>query len=97
MNCRTFILTKLSKRAESHELRRISSITARGILGQLSRVYNTSAELTLVSTRIFQFSLLTFFRGDATQQKVREQGNVELQYADISAKIELAMKSSLRV
>ena len=65
-------------------------ITARGILGQLSRVYNTSAELTLVSDS--SISVPVSLPASEVIGITKGQGNratFELQYADISANIKV--------
>ncbi|MDA9719388.1 rod shape-determining protein MreC [Betaproteobacteria bacterium] len=65
-------------------------ITARGILGQLSRVYNTSAELTLVSDS--SVSVPVSLPASEVIGITKGQGNratFELQYADISANIKV--------
>ena len=65
-------------------------ITARGILGQLSRAYNTSAELTLVSDS--SISVPVSLPSSEVIGITKGQGNratFELQYADISANIKV--------
>ena len=65
-------------------------ITARGILGQLSRVYNNSAELTLVSDS--SISVPVSLPASEVVGITKGQSNratFELQYADISAKIKV--------
>ena len=78
-------------KGESHELAvGYPVITARGILGQLSRVYNTSAELTLVSDS--SISVPVSLPASEVIGITKGQGNratFELQYADISAKIKV--------
>ena len=78
-------------KGESHELAvGYPVITARGILGQLSRVHNTSAELTLVSDS--SISVPVSLPASEVIGITKGQGNratFELQYADISAKIKV--------
>ena len=78
-------------KGESHELAvGYPVITARGILGQLSRVYNASAELTLVSDS--NISVPVSLPASEVVGITKGQGNratFELQYADISAKIKV--------
>ena len=65
-------------------------VTARGILGQLSRVYGTSSELTLVSDS--RISVPVSLPSSEVIGITKGQGNratFELQYADISAKIRI--------
>ena len=65
-------------------------ITSRGILGQLSRVYNTSSELTLVSDS--NISVPVSLPSSEVIGITKGQGNratFELQYADISANIKI--------
>ena len=65
-------------------------ITARGILGQLSRVHNTSAELTLVSDS--SISVPVSLPASEVIGITKGQGDratFELQYADISANIKV--------
>ena len=78
-------------KGEAHELAvGYPVITARGILGQVSRVYNTSAELTLVSDS--SVSVPVSLPTSEVIGITKGQGNratFELQYADISANIKV--------
>ena len=78
-------------KGESHNLNvGFPVITARGILGQLSRVYGTSSELTLVSDS--SISVPVSLPSSEVIGITKGQGNratFELQYADISANIKI--------